>query len=120
MKNMTQDLTPLLEEIVTGIYQAYPNLLTKYGEVGKKKCLEDNQHHLDHLNLAYEAQNTQIFTDYVVWLDGVLTSRGMDTNHLTLNLELIRDAVKQHLANEQGMFYEKCLQEAVNRLNYKK
>lgn len=116
MNHTASNLTPLLNDIVAGIYQAYPTLLSKYGEAGKKKCLEDNQHHLAYLALAYKVQDSKIFSDYAIWLDGVLTTRGMDTEHLILNLELIQEAAQKHLPGKQGSFYVECIEKSVNRL----
>ncbi|MBS2970632.1 hypothetical protein J9317_17960 [Metabacillus sp. KIGAM252] len=81
-------------QVVEGIYEQYPELLEKYGETGKRKCREDNEHHLKHLATAYEAQMPKIFTDYAVWLNNVLTSRGMKSEHLIDNFERIEKALE--------------------------
>lgn len=79
-----------IENITEGIYKDYPEMMERFGELGKKKCIEDNYHHFRHLETAYAVKKAQIFTDYAIWLNNVLTSRGMKTEHLLDNFERIK------------------------------
>ncbi|WP_066099005.1 hypothetical protein [Bacillus sp. SJS] len=96
----------IIEQVVEGIYEHYPELLEKYGETGKRKCREDNEHHLKHLATAYEAQMPKIFTDYAVWLNNVLTSRGMKKEHLMDNFERIEKALETVEAPEKNDYVQ--------------
>lgn len=44
----------IVEEIVHQIYEAYPWLVEKFGDNGRKRTAEDNYHHLDHLEIAFQ------------------------------------------------------------------
>ncbi|MTH53715.1 hypothetical protein GKZ89_09895 [Bacillus mangrovi] len=91
---MTDDqVKQAIDHVVSGIYRQYPELLEKYGERGKEKCREDNEHHFKHLRTAYEADMPKIFTDYAIWLNNVLTSRGMKSEHLIDNFDRIAEAM---------------------------
>lgn len=83
----------VLKEVVAGIYKAYPQLLEKYGERGRQKCWEDNLHHMKHLETAYALRSDKPFIEYAHWLDRILTSRGMHTDHLIDNFERIDSAL---------------------------
>lgn len=107
---------PIIEEVVAGIYRQYPELAEKYGEAGRKKCREDNHHHFDHLETAYEVNETAIFTDYAVWLNEVLTARGMKAAHLIDNFIRIRDAVRNNLDTQRENFYIETLELAITAL----
>lgn len=102
---MTEEqINQAIEHVVAGIYKQYPELLDRYGERGKQKCREDNEHHFKHLATAYEAGMPKIFTDYAVWLNNVLTSRGMKSEHLIDNFERIAEAMKSVDAPEKEVY----------------
>jgi hypothetical protein len=89
--------TAILAEIVTDkIYELDPSLHEKYGEKGKKKCLEDNHHHFKHLHTAWELNESKFFTDYAIWLDGILTRHEMTTQHLLDNFDMIGQVLRDH------------------------
>ena len=116
--NEPEALQRALDEVVNGIYQAYPSLLERYGEAGKQKCREDNQHHLDHLKTAFEVKNEQLFVDYSLWLNDILTARGMKPEHLIDNFERIQSAIQNRTTQEQQAFYQKCLTKSIEALKH--
>ncbi|MBY6038277.1 hypothetical protein KUV80_16645 [Fictibacillus nanhaiensis] len=79
----------MVERITEKIYEQDPSLMERYGDKGKAKCIEDNHHHFKHLETAYELDNSTFFTDYALWLDGILQKFGMKTEHLVDNFTLI-------------------------------
>ena len=82
-----QNRKQIIEAVTDDIYQAYPDLIERYGEYGRRKTLEDNEHHLKHLETSVSLGNPQFFIDYAQWLDGILTARGMTTALLIDNFE---------------------------------
>jgi hypothetical protein len=90
MSASTALIDRMIDEITEGMYEAYPELLDKYGEQGKRKCREDNGHHFRHLETAYQVNNDQIFVDYAIWLNGILVRHGMQPDHLIDNFERIQ------------------------------
>ncbi|WP_082233467.1 hypothetical protein [Halobacillus massiliensis] len=67
----------LVDHIVEEIYDAYPDLWTRFGQNGRERTEEDNYHHLDHLYSAYEMNSASFFLEYTDWLYNVLTSRNV-------------------------------------------
>jgi hypothetical protein len=84
----------IIDEVTDGIFKDYPVLLEKYGERGRQKCREDNEHHIKHLQTAETLEDHQFFIDYAHWLNGILTSRGMKTEHLVDNFKRLQDAFR--------------------------
>ncbi|MDM5227115.1 hypothetical protein QUF73_12950 [Cytobacillus sp. NJ13] len=80
----------VVHRVTEAIYEREPSLLDRFGEQGKEKCREDNHHHMKHLETAYELNQSAFFTDYAVWLDGILNKHGMKTRHLIGNFEIIQ------------------------------
>ncbi|PAE24939.1 MULTISPECIES: hypothetical protein [Bacillaceae] len=80
----------IVNSVTEKIYEREPSLLERFGEQGKEKCREDNHHHMKHLVTAYELDKSAFFTDYAVWLEGILTKHGMKTQHLIDNFEIIQ------------------------------
>ncbi|MFP3726640.1 hypothetical protein [Priestia filamentosa] len=108
----------IVTEVTEEIYTEYPELLQKFGEAGKQKCQEDNEHHLNQLRAAVHHDNVKMFIDYAEWLNGILTSRGMKTDHLIDNFErLIKQFKKQK--NEGVQKHIAFLQKAIERLENK-
>ncbi|RLQ95502.1 hypothetical protein [Falsibacillus albus] len=94
-------LNPVLEKVVQKIYDKYPVILQKYGEEGKKKCYEDNLHHLRYLDSAYSVKNSNVFADYACWLNSVLVSRGMKPDHLIDNFIFLGEAIEENQTMEK-------------------
>jgi hypothetical protein len=82
----------IIEEVTDGIYRDYPILLEKFGERGRQKCKEDNEHHIKYLQTAASMDEEKYFIDYAHWLNGILTSRGMKTEHLIDNFQRLISA----------------------------
>ncbi|MFC7372777.1 hypothetical protein ACFQPF_14005 [Fictibacillus iocasae] len=99
------------------IYEQDPALLERYGEAGKRKCTEDNEHHLKHLQTAHELENEQFFTDYALWLNGILSKYGMNEQHLIDNFQLIDDVLlKEYSTFGESEAYRNYLAAAVQSL----
>lgn len=117
---MKQELiSSMIVEIVEGIYEAYPILAEKYGELGRHKCVEDNYHHFKHLDTAYSLKEEKLFIDYALWLNNVLTSRGMKEDHLIDNFQRISNALHSQQSNE-AVCYKQYLNSAIETLEAEK
>lgn len=85
----------VIEQVVVGIYKAYPEILERFGEAGRMRCLEDNHHHFDHLETATKLDDPTVFTNYAVWLTNLLTQRGMNKQHVIDNFQRIHNALNE-------------------------
>ncbi|OCA86146.1 hypothetical protein F7984_12225 [Pradoshia sp. D12] len=86
--------TLFIEQVTERIYTLDPSLQDRYGEKGKDKCRADNKHHLDHLQTAFELDNAKVFTDYTLWLNGILQKYGMKTQTLLGNFVIIKEELE--------------------------
>ncbi|WP_226537523.1 hypothetical protein [Fictibacillus halophilus] len=89
------NINAMVERVTEKIYENDPSLMDRYGEKGRTKCIEDNHHHFKHLETAYELNNEDFFTDYALWLDGILQKFGMTTELLMDNFSLIVDVLNE-------------------------
>ena len=83
-----------IDQVVIEIYDAYPEILERFGEAGKARCYEDNHHHFDHLETAASLGQSEVFTNYAIWLTNLLTARGMNKNHVIDNFQRIHDVLE--------------------------
>lgn len=89
----------IVERVVEGIYQDMPELLDKFGERGRIKCMEDNYHHIKHLESARNLEADEFFIDYALWLNNLLTTRGMHTKHVVDNFERLEKEIAHSTLN---------------------
>ncbi|MBB3113886.1 hypothetical protein FHS18_006001 [Paenibacillus phyllosphaerae] len=113
--NLTQ-YAAIIEQITAGIYEAYPELMERFGEAGKRKCMEDNEHHFRYLETAYALRRQQTFTDYAAWLNNILEKRGMKADHLIDNFERIDRAISGQLEPRKEQAFHTYLRAAIDRL----
>lgn len=99
------------------IYKAYPNLWERFGERGFSRTEEDNMHHLDHLETAFELQDQTVFIDYSKWLETVLTSRNVETALIVDNFERLIQALPENVDAEEEEFMLACLKCAIKELS---
>jgi hypothetical protein len=108
-------ISSIIEEVTEGIYNDFPFLLEKYGERGRQKCREDNGHHIKYLQTAADMDDDKYFIDYAHWLNGILTSRGMKTEHLVDNFMRLKRAFEKIDEELNGVFIN-MLESAINSL----
>ncbi|MEC3884527.1 hypothetical protein GLW00_04670 [Halobacillus litoralis] len=109
----------LVQLVADEIYEAYPYLWEKFGQNGRDRTEEDNFHHLDHLQAAYEMDSVDFFMDYTKWLNTVLTSREVPTSLIIDNYErLVRLLKNMEVVDEdEKQCYIKYLDEALQHLH---
>ncbi|MGM0752157.1 MAG: hypothetical protein ACQET6_09490 [Bacillota bacterium] len=105
----------VIEDAVAKLYEQYPELDEKYGEVGRKKCYEDNIHHFNYLESASDVGESKVFSDYALWLNSVLVSRGMKSDHLIDNFKCIKESIKESDV-DKGEEFKLYLNEAIESI----
>jgi hypothetical protein len=110
-------INSIIEEVTDGIYEDYPILLEKYGERGRQKCKEDNEHHIKYLQTAASMEEEKYFIDYAHWLNGILTSRGMKTEHLIDNFNRLIVAFEKTNEDNSARAYIIMLEHAIVSLS---
>ena len=87
----------LARAIADALYAAMPELLEKYGERGRGKCLEDMRYNLEHLAPAVAMEEPALFGRYAVWLREMLNAHGVAGDEVPRCIELTRDVIRVHM-----------------------
>ncbi|HEY0156540.1 MAG TPA: cobalamin-dependent protein [Thermoanaerobaculia bacterium] len=82
-------LDELADAITDRHFAAHPEVLQRYPEVGRQRCLEDARFHLRYLASALDAGSTAMFLDYIAWAKVMLATRNVPANDLEENLRII-------------------------------
>lgn len=90
---LMRDTDQLARAVTAQFFKENPELLERYGERGRDKCLQDMRYNIEHLVPAVDMGDPSMFTRYVEWLDGLLRARDVPTRDLLRCLELLRNEV---------------------------
>lgn len=97
-------------------YQLQPELAVRYGEAGRAKCLQDAYYHLSYLADSIAAGSPSLFADYVAWAKVMLASRGIPAADLAVNLDVLRDVLRQHLLADVALLAAGYVEAGLERL----
>jgi len=92
----------LAEAVTARHYERNPDLVTRWGEAGREKCVQDAAYHLSYLSEALAAGSPALFVDYVAWAKVVLSGRGIPEADLAANLEVLREVLHRELPPRLG------------------
>ena len=92
----------LAAAITTALYRERPELLERWGEAGRAKCLQDMRHNLEHLAPAVALGDSTLFARYVVWLRDMLASRGIPAGDVVDSLRHTGTVARQRLPAAEG------------------
>jgi methanogenic corrinoid protein MtbC1 len=106
----------LSQAIVTRQYELMPELLQRYGERGREKCLQDAEFHLSYLAESVASSLPSLFSDYVAWAKIMLAGRGIAASDLALNLECIRHALDNSLPQEMSALASQYVEAGLEQL----
>lgn len=116
--NRLESLAPnAADEVTRLIYEKHPELDQRFGDKGKATCREDLLHHIDYLVSALYAADSAPFREYVLWLSGVLESRGVPSAHLKESLLLLQEHFARLLTPDELPVVSAPLLEGVKTLD---
>lgn len=72
-----------------------PFWIARYGERGRENADADGDFHVKYLTSSIEANDPSLFVTYGRWLRDLLVARGMCSQHLERNFELLADAIAE-------------------------
>ena len=87
----------LAERVVEAHYRLRPELAGRYGESGRRHCLDDAMFHLNFLAAAVEFGDARIFADYVAWVADLLSRRGIPAHDLAENMRVLTEVIDADL-----------------------
>ncbi|PKR77061.1 hypothetical protein CEY16_09950 [Halalkalibacillus sediminis] len=117
-RNITFDpaIGEVVKSIVDEIYQENPQLHDRFGQRGIEKCTEDNFYHMRYLHTSYQLNNPSIFEDYTHWLNSVLTNRGVPTEYIIQNFDLMIRVFERQDEGLTWSFYIELLEKGIDDL----
>ena len=95
--------------ITDQIYARYAAVLTPFGGHGRFQTRQDLRYHVEFLGAAVEVEAPGYFTDYIVWLAGVLKARGVPVQTLAESLRLLRQFLEGRLQPALLVSAQVCL-----------
>jgi methanogenic corrinoid protein MtbC1 len=115
-RHLTAEGASLAEAITARQYAAQPELLAKYGEAGRARCLQDAGYHLSYLADSVAAASPSLFSDYVGWAKVMLAARGIPAGDLSRNLSIMREVVRQSCPPEVWRVVEEFFDAGLKKL----
>lgn len=106
---LLEEKEALAREITRRLYADMPELLERYGERGRAKCLQDMRYNLEHLAPAVELERPEMFGAYVRWLDGLLRAHGVATAEVVRTLELMEEVLDERLPADEAQAVRECV-----------
>jgi hypothetical protein len=93
-----------------------PELMDRYGAVGRERCLEDIRYTIDHLIPAVDFAQPSMFASYVGWLAELLRARNVSTREVFRSLEIMEQAVRNELAADEADVVASCIRAGLDSL----
>lgn len=106
----------LAREITAMLYAERPELMERYGERGREKCLQDMRYNLEHLAPAVALGEPLLFSRYVEWLRDMLGARGIPTDEVRRTLELTAEIARDRLGEAQATLIADVVQAGMEAL----
>ncbi|MDQ2731841.1 MAG: cobalamin-dependent protein [Armatimonadota bacterium] len=106
----------LAETMVQRQYTLCPQLVERYGEEGRVKCLRDACHHLEYVSESLAVGQPLLFVDYVAWARIMLAGRDIPVEDLATNLECLCSAIEQILPQPLGEAAVQYVQAGLDKL----
>lgn len=99
----------LATAVTTALYDEMPELMDRYGQAGREKCLQDLRYTIEHLIPAVDLGEPAMFARYVEWLDSLLRARNVSTHEVVRSLELTDEIVRGRVADDEAEAVSRCL-----------
>lgn len=106
----------IAEAVTARHYARHPDLLERFGERGREKCLQDAHFHLSYLAEALSSALPSLFADYVAWAKVMLEQRGVTAADLAGNLEILRETLVALLPAPASAAAVACVDAGLERL----
>ena len=73
--------------------------LKEYSGIWRQKCIRDILLHLQFLDQAITANSTELFRDYIAWVNVILLQRGMTDNSMGFFLQVLENTFQEMLVD---------------------
>ncbi|MGV3772353.1 MAG: cobalamin B12-binding domain-containing protein [Verrucomicrobiales bacterium] len=75
-------------------FRSRPELESRWGQMGRRRCIEDTEYHFSYLVEAVRFGYPELFLDYVAWAKILLASLNIPSRDLEQNLHLMKTALQ--------------------------
>ena len=90
----------LVEETLTRLYRARPEMKARYGAAGLQRCREDIAYHYSTLSEGVFAADPNIFLRYIAWGKSLLVNRNVRTDDLIDCLLIMQEVTGKHVSSD--------------------
>lgn len=92
-----------LAQVITELhFRRHPKLEQKYGDIGRKKCYDDNIYHISYLEQAVRVNSSDLFSNYLDWARTMLNERGIPEKDLINNIAYMKEAIQHTLPDDDA------------------
>lgn len=89
--------------VTDDFFKRHPDWLARYGELGRKRGIEDAGFHIDFLAGAIETGSEAAFCDYARWCGRLLSGYGIAPHFVAENLLQVGQALEAKVTSAEGM-----------------
>jgi methanogenic corrinoid protein MtbC1 len=108
--------TELAADLVNREFARHPELVQRYGRIGREKSLQDAGYHLSFLAQALALDNQALFIDYIAWVKVKLAQRKVLAGDLAFHLECLAEVLRDRLPAESGALAAEFVTAAVEAM----
>ncbi|MGQ8871683.1 cobalamin B12-binding domain-containing protein [Paenibacillus sp. TSA_86.1] len=113
-ERLLQDAGILAEKITEMQYRLQPDLMERFGPIGKIRTKQDSQYSLSYLAESVLVKSPSLFTHYISWLKVLLAGYQVSAEDLGLNLKLIKEALYEEFEEPHRTFLLEYLEMGID------
>jgi len=108
--------TEIAATLVEREFARHPELLQRYGPIGREESLQDAGYHLAFLSQALALNSPALFRDYIAWAKVMLARRKVLAADLAFHLECLAGVLQEQLPAETGTLAAEYVTSAVRAM----
>ncbi|MBB6019269.1 methanogenic corrinoid protein MtbC1 [Paenibacillus sp. JGP012] len=94
-ERLLQNAGTLAEKITEKQYRLQPDLMERFGPIGKIRTKEDSRYSLSYLAESVLVKSPSLFIHYISWLKVLLAGYRVSAEDLEVNLQLIKESLEE-------------------------
>jgi methanogenic corrinoid protein MtbC1 len=113
-ERLLQNAGILAEKITEMQYRLQPDLMERFGPIGKIRTKQDSQYSLSYLAESVLVKSPSLFTHYISWLKVLLAGYQVSAEDLGMNLQLIKEALNEQFEQPHREFLLEYLEMGID------
>ncbi|WP_434751757.1 cobalamin B12-binding domain-containing protein [Paenibacillus amylolyticus] len=113
-ERLLQDAGILAEKITEMQYRLQPDLMERFGPIGKIRTKQDSQYSLSYLAESVLVKSPSLFTHYISWLKVLLAGYQVSAEDLGMNLKLIKGTLNEEFEEPHRTFLLEYLEMGID------